>query len=178
VAQAKDVEGRTPAAPGDGPNPYGAFIAERLSEQESRRDSIQNRAVGVLTVVGTLATLLLGLVAAITSQTDYSIPTWSARFLYAAVVAFVAAGVAAVWTNVPRKYQNVTTPGLRALVDDLWEDSPADAELRVARTKVTIFGVAKERNTIAARWLSIAICINVVAIGFLALAVISILYER
>lgn len=53
---------------------YAAYVNEQLAAQDSRKTSIEQRGIAVITTSGTLVSLLFGLVAVLTAADDYQYP--------------------------------------------------------------------------------------------------------
>ena len=155
-----------------GASVYAAYIKEQLAVQEVRKSSIEQRGAWVITSSGVLVSLLFGLVALLTGSKGYELPDGSEPLLFASMVAFVIAAVAAIITNAPLFYSGVKTADLEATVKGpIWNDSPEDAEKRIAATDVKVLATAKSRNTFKGFALLAAVIAQIYAVSLLALAI-------
>jgi hypothetical protein len=146
------------AAPPPGRAIYAAYIEEQVEAQDSRKGSLEQRGLAVITTSGTLVTLLFGLAALSTKQNaTFSLPQASRVLIVIAIGFFFFAIVTAIVTNVPFFYQVVEPEPLHTAVRDRWDDSDAVAERKVAYTRLTVMESAQKMNTIKAVTLFIAV---------------------
>jgi hypothetical protein len=155
---------------------YAAYVAAQVASQEERKRSFEQRGLAVITTSGVLVSLLFGLTAVLTGTAGYHLPQASRGWILAALACFVAAAIAAIFTNAPLKYSGVTADALKKTIDERWEDSAAEAEREVALTEVTVIRRAKARNRLKGRALVFAIAAEIAAVLCLAVAVAVILY--
>jgi hypothetical protein len=155
-----------------GASTYAAYIKDQLAAQEARKASIEQRGTWVINSSGVLVSLLFGLVALLTSAKDYQVPGGAKPWIFAAMISFVVAAVAAIITNAPLFYAGVKTSDLqKALTGPIWRDSAAKAEKRIAATDLKVLGTAKSRNTLKGCALLAAVIAQVCGVIFLALAI-------
>jgi hypothetical protein len=165
------------AEPLAGAKAYAAFIAEQVDRQEARKSSLESRGVTVITTSGTLATLLLGLTAIATKAQDtFMLPDEARPPLALALIAFVLAAVAAIFTNAPRNYKEATVESLRKLVETSWDDTERVALQEVAKAQLRVLERAKEMNGQKARALVAGVMFETAAVAALAWAMIVLLY--
>ena len=165
------TDAETPAAPKPGRSVYAEYIAEQIQRQEERKKSIEARGVTVITTSGTLATLLLGLAALTTKeQTTFTLPTAAQDPLEWALIAFAAAALASIFTQLPMRYEEASAEGLRGLVDTSWNDSEEEALDAVARNRLTVLKRAKHVNGLKAWALFAAVSGEALAVIALAVA--------
>ena len=157
---------------------YAAFIKEQLDAQESRKTSLEQRGLAVISTSGVLVTLLFGLTAlSVKRATTFEIPTAAATLLVFALVCFVAASVFALVTNLPRSYQGVTVEGLRSAVSDRWDDDEARASRKVARTRLDVLAAAKDVNGQKARALVAGMVLEIVAVALVGVAMAIVIWD-
>jgi hypothetical protein len=84
-----------------------SFVHDMLKAEESRGSSIESRGQAVVSISGTLVTLLLALASLVTRGRGFVLPSSARNLLAAAVVAFAASVTAAVFSIVPRRSQTV-----------------------------------------------------------------------
>ena len=95
--------------------------------------------------------------------------------LFVALGFFLVAALLAIATNAPLRYVGVRTDDLRRAVEQLWGDTRADAEQRISATQVKVLAETKRLNNLKGKLLIAAMCGEVVAVLFVALAVGAIL---
>ena len=77
----------------EGSEVYADFIKSMLDAEDSRKSSLEQRGISIITTSGTLVTLLFGLTAAITGAKTFTFPAAARDWLTPAAIAFdVAAG--------------------------------------------------------------------------------------
>ena len=105
----------SPADDVAGQREYAKYMEAQLAREEERKKWFEARGVTVITTSGTLATLLLGLIAIATKSTQtFTLPDASKTPLGLALVAFAVAALLAIFTNVPRSVDEADPEGLTA----------------------------------------------------------------
>jgi|SRR5215207_7654715 len=151
---------------------HAAYIKEQLAAQEVRKASIEQRGAGVITTSGVLVSLLFGLAAILTGAENYQLPGHAKSWLLAAMISFVVAALAAIVTSAPLFYSGPKIRDLEeAIKGPVWQESPADAEKRIAATEIKVLATARSRNTFKGYALLLAILTQVCALVFLAIAI-------
>jgi hypothetical protein len=154
---------------------YADYIEKQLAREEERRKSLESRGITVITSSGTLATLLLGLVALSTrSQSTFQLPHDARTPLALALVAFTLAAALAIVTNVPRGSAEADIQGLVQLIKTYWDDPEREALRTVSVNRLNILDSARSVNTEKAWALVGAMAFETVAIAFLAWAMLEI----
>ena len=155
---------------------YAEYIQAQVEREEERKKSLESRGVTVITSSGTLATLLLGLVAIATrAEATFDLPDGARLPLGLALGAFTVAALLAIITNIPLLYQEAKLEGLEGVVDHSLADSEDEARETVARNMLRVLSSAREKNRIKAWALCLALGAEAVAVGFLAWAMLEIL---
>jgi hypothetical protein len=150
---------------------YAAFISEQLSRQDTRKASLEQRGISVVTSSGTFVSLLFALVAVLTGAEDFELPSDAQPWLLAAATAFVLAGIGGILTNMPGRYRSPDAATLNQVIAERWSDSPEEAENEVSAARVEVFARAQEVNSSKGRILVAAVAIEVLAVVFLAIAI-------
>lgn len=91
----------------EGSEVYADFIKSMLDAEDSRKSSLEQRGIGVITTSGALVTLLFGLTATITSAKTFTLPPAARDWLTPAAILFVAAAAAGILVNVPLFYGKI-----------------------------------------------------------------------
>jgi hypothetical protein len=141
-----------------------------VDRQDERKKSLESRGITVITTSGALATLLFGLATVGAKSAHIAVTGHTSSILKAALIAFAAAAVLAIATNIPLGYAE---PGESTAADLLpyWGDDAARSSQEVAKAWGTVFADAKKMNGIKAWLLFGAVVAEVVAIGLVAAAV-------
>ena len=151
---------------------YAAHIAAQLDEERSRKDTVERRAMWVVTTAGALVGLLLTVGARIPGGSSGCVIRVMAIM---AVVSFIAAaglGVAATW---PRDYNEQEIEQLEEIVSsESWEQSWAEPEgvalAWQAGTNVAILKSARARTDQKANYLTAAMIFELGGVAGLAIA--------
>lgn len=166
-----------PTGAADAGAAYAQLIVDQLTEERSRKSSLEARGVTVITTSGTLATLLFALTAGLTAAAKFKLPSDAKLPLLLALIAFVIAAMCGLGTNVPLIYREPTPHGLAKLVDARYWTAPAPiGQLRVAASQVTALSAARVANDFKVKLLVAATSAELLAVIFLAWAVAVILY--
>jgi hypothetical protein len=157
---------------------YSQLIIDQLTEERSRKVSLEARGVTVITTSSTLATLLFALTVGLTTAAGFKLPGPARLPLVLALCAFATAAVLGLMTSIPLRYREPTPSGLAKLVDaKFWTAPPEIGQLRVASARVTILALARAANGLKVRLLLGAIFFELLAVIFLTWAVANILYN-
>lgn len=156
---------------------YAAYLEHLVVDQESRKKSLEERGLSVLTTSAALVSLLFGLVAVVTGVDDFTLPNAARPPLAIAMVLFVVAAVLGLITNFPRNYSNAQAEGLTTMFGERWEDSEPIAQRRVSVTQQQVYAKARGVNGDKAKCLFAAMFIEVVAVIFLTISVAVILAD-
>ena len=115
---------------------YPDFVKELLAAEDKRRESLESRGMAVITVSGTLVTLLLGLAALVTSRQGFVLQGSARAFLVAAVVAFVVAAVFAISTYIPQPARITDPADLAKTLPGLWNKGEDFAQQKTTATRI------------------------------------------
>jgi hypothetical protein len=164
----------------DGDEEGGTIIAEVIvHEKESARaatTSSQARELAVISSAGTLVTLLFGLSALATKAADFVLPSATKLPLHLAAAFLVAAAIAGIATNAPRRSDVMALKNLRPLIEgELWHVPAFHAEQEIARTRLTIAENARTLNITMSRFLLAAIILEIAGVACVTWAVITLI---
>ena len=150
------------------------YAALLYVEECQRGESLESRGRAVITSAGVMVTLLLALAAIATKTSALKIASGSLIFIAAAVSSFALAAIAAVATAAPQTAHLVAPDQFEMAIKSVW-DRPRDVALkRITVTRVRQLTDAQRSNTRKAIVLLAAVSLEVVAIIFLATAVLRI----
>jgi hypothetical protein len=156
-----------------GGSSYRQLIDAQLTEERATKASLEERGFSVVTTSGGLATLLFGLAALAKNVEKVALNGWEGFFLIAAVVCFVLAAAAGLWTTRPRGYSEAAVKRLQARVEaPLWFNRDVlEAYRKDAQLNVDILEDARKANAKKANTLQAAVVLDVLAIVCVAFAV-------
>jgi hypothetical protein len=151
---------------------YGQFIRDELAAQDARKASFEHRGVTVITTSGTLVTLLFALAALSTRRSQtFALPHTARTWLSIALLLFFLSALGALVANAPLVYQAVQAESVRKR---LREDPPRSATAAakdIAFTRADALASAKKKNSIKGWALAIAMGLEALAVGCLAVAI-------
>jgi hypothetical protein len=148
-----------------------SYVTELLDGEEDRRRSFEQRGVAVITGSGTLATLLLGLVALVTKSDTFRLPSEAELPLGIALAMLTAACVFGLGTNIPLTYRTAKVDDVRkGVVTDAAAMSQMGAHQLVATDKLLSLESARKKNGHKATLLVFAQALQIVGVGALAVA--------
>lgn len=126
----------------------------------------------MITTAGTLVTLLFAVGALVTRAQDYRPPAPALGLLFGALLLFLGAATAALFTSFVRRYEEVKIDALRRLVDERYWTGPGRVgEMRTAEVRIRILEVARRQNAVKATALKWALWLEVGAVALVAAAV-------
>ncbi|MET7735722.1 hypothetical protein ABZT02_30785 [Streptomyces sp. NPDC005402] len=155
---------------------FAAFIAEQLSEERSRKSSLETRGLALITSTSTLVTLLLAVATLATKFGKSSLPIASTVLMIVGLATFVMAGVAGVYCNSPQRYSEADPDDLMALLRrDYWTSDTVEAEINVTAAQRQILADARKENARKALFLLFGFASEIISIVTLGVAVAIIL---
>jgi len=167
-----------PGAAGDyGGKVFGLFIDAQLTEERSRKNSLEQRGTGIITSAGTLATLLFGLAAFSRSPTaSFQLTPVDEVALITALALLLLAAILGLATNRIMNYGEPELDYLDGLTrddDDHWRFADTiEAARLVAEAEVAQLRVARRNNDLKAKAFLVALWAELLAILALTAAVL------
>lgn len=152
---------------------YADYIKSLVDAEVARKSSLEQRGVGVVTTSGTLVTLLLALVGAITAAKNFALPTSAHGYLAVAVVLFAIAVGIGIFANLPFLYKEAEPTADQ--ISGVWGYSVAEAEAFVIATRLTILGSYRHANAVKGWLVLLAGLAQLAAVVMLVLAILSII---
>jgi hypothetical protein len=152
---------------------YGDLIANLLTLETTRKASIEQRGITVITSSGVLVSLLIALSALLIGRnSETPLGVVSRSFIVAAVVAFVAAAGLGIAANTPRTYEGLSDEDLdRIVAKHSWSADEEEAALLVAQQRVQELKAAIKINNRKANYVQWAITGQVIGVGLVAAAI-------
>jgi len=157
---------------------YYDFLEKLIAEQDQRKDSLERRALAVITTSGTLVSLLFGLVSVLTKAEHFSLPRASHSYIAAALILFVSSAFLAIVTNAPILYRNIDPSDVDAVLKENWSEDRDFAEQIISTTRSVVFKTAQKVNEFKAWTLVAALVLQVGAAATLAVAVAEIIFVK
>ena len=153
---------------------YARVISHLLALETTRKASIEQRGIAVITTAGGLVSLLIALSALVLSDHGSTRLVHGSRvLLVVAIAGFIAAAALGVAANSPRRYGGFTFEDLDRLVQKTaWLADRDEAALEVAREQVAELKIAVGLNNQKAKYVQWAITSEVIAVGIVAAAIV------
>jgi hypothetical protein len=146
------------------------LVKEEITGQQSRKASLEQRGIAVITTAGTLVTLLLALAALVTSTSvNMVLPPLAHNLLLGSLLSFVLAALLGLAVNAPVPYPMVEPKDVvKGVENKEWEGSNLVAERRAVRWRAMLLPDMHDMNQLKAKILALAIGAEVIAIIFTA----------
>lgn len=151
---------------------YGEYIGDQVRAQDRYQESIERRAMSVITSSSTVGALLFAFAAFFTGGGNgAALPPLAGAFLGTSLVLFALAAGAAIFVNAPRVYEGPVVDDLQQTLEEAWRTSETSDSARhvVAATQIKSLRTAKRQNRGKAVALAWAIGFEFGAIASLAL---------
>jgi hypothetical protein len=154
------------------------LIDAQLAEERANKSGLEQRALGVITTSGILATLVFGVAAFATQGQRLTLHPPDQALLASALACFVAAAVAALLAVLPRKYEEAGVDRLKGRVsrDEWFQTDVVEAYRLDAKVGVDIIAASRTANYSKAKCLYTAVILDVLAVACVASAVGLVLY--
>jgi hypothetical protein len=163
------------ASEADGVAAYDGFLKEQLTAQEARKASFESRGLAVVTTAGTLVTLLFGLAAFASGGPNPKLTGEAKTWLAVALVVFIASAVLALATNLPFFYDAPAADAFKHRVKADQFKATSAARRDIALTRANMLHNWKRTNSVKGWLLTAALTLEVVAIGFVGIAIFEII---
>jgi hypothetical protein len=163
-----------PISPSENPtgsSVYSKFIAEQVAREDARKESLESRALAVITSAGAISTLLFALAAFNIDSKHFTLPGSAKLSLLAALGCFFFSAVFAIAVNMPFEYEEVLPEALSKAVNEYWNDSEQAAEKRTSITRLNVLTAARKINGRKALFLLAAITAQGLGVAAIAVAV-------
>lgn len=158
-----------PSTPTGG-SAYAEFVKDAVATEAQRRESIENRARAVVTLSGTLVTLLLALSSLITKMESYQLPVAARWLTLVAAIVFTLSALAAIGTAMPQTERVIDPAALTRSLPPRWHWSEDSALKKITATRLLQLTAIQRANAIKSTLLLVSVATQVVAIALLAAA--------
>jgi hypothetical protein len=148
---------------------YADFVQEQLAAEETRKTSLEQRGLAVITSSGVLAALGFGALALAKRGEAVPLPGPSPVLLVAGAVALLVAAVLALSTNAPLRHRAINPSAMKRTLREHASDEETKALIRVASTRIGLLGPVRHGNDMKA-----AICLAAMAAEVLGVALLGI----
>jgi hypothetical protein len=160
----------------EGSDVYADFVKSLLDAEESRKSSLEQRGIGIITTSGTLVTLLFGLIAVITSAKSFTFPGAARGWLTLAAIFFVVAAATGIVVNAPLFYGRIEVS--RADLEPAWQDDAPAARAAVTGVRLKRLRAAQSVNAFKAGTLVVGMALELAATAMLTAGIIDIIHPK
>jgi hypothetical protein len=129
---------------------YADFVQEQLTAEETRKTSLEQRGLAVITSSGVLATLGFGSLTLAKRGDRIPLPAASAFLLVAGAVALLVAAAVALATNAPLRHRALNLAALKDSLREHVADDEGTALIRVTSTRLGLLGATRQGNDLKA----------------------------
>jgi hypothetical protein len=146
---------------------YADFVREQLAAEDSRRSSLEQRGLAVITSSGVLATLAFGALALAKQGDRIRLPGPSPFLLIVGAVILLLAAILALATNAPRGHRAINLGALKATLRKHQDDPEQTALVRVTATRLGLWDTTRQVNDVKALLCLGAMAAEVVGVALL-----------
>jgi hypothetical protein len=154
---------------------YAAFVKELLDAEDKRGDSMETRAIAVITASGTLVTLLLALAALGTRIDTVRIPVAALVFAGISAGLFAASACSAMLAVTPSRAWGLKPDCLKTELWQRWADADDDALAKITATRLALWETSNKLTQMKAARVFVATVLQFGAGAALAITVIIVL---
>jgi hypothetical protein len=155
---------------------YAKYVADLLAREGARQESLERRALAVITSAGAISALLFGL-AAFGVKSDTVTLTSSAKIALAVALGlFAGSALCAIAVGAPApKTEEAEPKQLKEMLKKRWGDSEFEAERMTTLTRLKVLGADREMNNTKAGFLFLAVILQALALIGVAVSILIIL---
>lgn len=152
---------------GGGFRTYADFVQEQLAAEETRKTSLEQRGLAVITSSGALATLGFGSLALAKRDDRIAVSGVTTFLLIIGALALLIAAALALATNAPLRHQAIDSAALKESLREHAADDEGRAMIRVTSTRLGLLGTTREGNDLKAILCLAAIVAEVVGVALI-----------
>jgi hypothetical protein len=154
---------------------YGELIREALTEERTRKDSLERRGASMVTASAFLSAFVLSLLG-FTFENIGQLPAFETGAVWVALSGFVLAAVFGLAVNWPVGYSEPTHGWLEKINDQAyWDNSQRMAAGRVNESRLTTLASYRGINRVKARLLTAALVLETLGIAALAVLILALI---
>jgi hypothetical protein len=154
---------------------FAEYVKEQIDLEDRRRASLETRGSGVITLSGTLVTLLFAISAVATRSPSFVLAGGLKQRLIWSLVAFAVSSLIAIGTLVPLALHTVDAAQLAPEVRKRWDGGVDDARKAIAATRISDLASLQRVNTVKSMLLVAAVTVQVAAVLLLVWSVTGLL---
>jgi hypothetical protein len=153
------------------------LIRFQLDRESGLKQSLESRAIAVITASGTFVTLLLAFTAWRSQQRGPGLTYATKALIVAGVASLLLATLFGIITNVPSLTGKIEADDLLQNIEGpLWDSQARDMQRKIARAQLKVLTSAQNQNKRKARFLTLSVCAQILGLSLIAAAVLEILH--
>jgi hypothetical protein len=150
---------------------YAEFMQDQLTSEETRKVSLEQRGLAVITSSGVLATFSFGALALFKQRDIIDIPRVGAYMLLGSAVTLLIAATLALAANSPLRYRAINPSAMAQTMREHWADDDSAALARITSTRAQLLASVRSANDLKAVFLLAALIAEVLGVAFLTTTV-------
>jgi hypothetical protein len=150
---------------------YAEFMHDQLTAEETRKVSLEQRGLAVITSSGVLATFGFGALALFRQRDALPLPAAAVCLLVGAAAALLVAAVMGLAAHAPMRHRTINPPAMAETMREHWADDDATARARVTSTRARLLESLRDRNDRRALVVLGALAAEVLGVALIAAAV-------
>ena len=152
----------------------GPLVSSMLNDAQSRKSSIEQRALAIISSAGVLVSLLIALAAfLLTAEEESGLGVIPRVLLAFAAVCFVVAAALGLWVNTPREHGGMDDEDLDRIVSQgMWHGDANEARQSVAERQIEELKVFVCKNNRKGRLVQYAVGVQVLGVALVAAAIL------
>ncbi|MFC3453060.1 hypothetical protein [Amycolatopsis speibonae] len=155
---------------------YRTLLLDQLADERSKKGSIEQRGIAVITTSGTLVAVTLGFVALATRAPGFTLPHTAVILLVSALTVLVAAAVLGLLINVPARVPLIDAADLIVVAESSdWSIVDGESAREEYRQQARLLAGLRKVNRIRARALFGGLVLEVTAVLAQAASVVIVL---
>ena len=152
------------------------LIRLQLNAETELKQSLESRAITVITTSGAFVTVLLAFITWSTQQRKSALTVDAKSLLATGVASLLLAALAGIGVNAPYRKEKISARSLVGLVQGpLWNTPGAEAQREITRAQLMVLISAGSQNKRKSRFLMLSICAQLLGLSLVASAALEIL---
>ncbi|NUW40416.1 hypothetical protein [Nonomuraea rhodomycinica] len=152
---------------------YTSLLADQLADERALKGTLEQRAIVVISTSGTLVAIVFGFVSLVTRTPGYAMPQAVVILLGCAFAVLIAASITGLLINLPVRMDVVDDAELAGAAEHPdWNVADPESSREEYRLQAALLIRLRRVNGLRARLLFLALVLEVLALGFMAVSVV------
>ncbi|CCH31980.1 hypothetical protein ABZ816_26900 [Actinosynnema sp. NPDC047251] len=147
---------------------YADFMQDQLAAEETRKNSLEQRGLAVITSCGALAAFGVGALALFRQRDAIPLSAAAVCLLVGGAVTLVLGAIGGLGVNAPLRHRSANPLVLADTMREHWEDDDATARARVTATRARLLESLRRANDRRALVLLSAMTAEALGVAMLA----------